>query len=288
MNAQGRGFQQMKLVMVASSLLGCTAPHMGDADAGADLLSTAPPKVPMGPPGMVTVAGGTFLMGTSATMADKGYDPESQREEQRPHGVTVAAFYLDQTEVTVAAYKTCVEMGTCTAPMTGSLCNWSETGKENHPINCVDWHQASAYCSFVQKRLPTEEEWEYAARGTEGSRYPWGASPPNQDLCWKRDLVSCDAGTCSLGTCEIGQYDKTLLGQKAKEGVADLAGNVWEWTATQYCGAYSGAQECGTKYVVRGGSWGVGDPRLLRAAFRGVNAATDRYVAIGLRCAKTP
>lgn len=255
----------------------------GAADLASD--ASAPPAPPAG---MVTVVGGSYLMGTSPTQGQPGYDPESQSEEQPAHSVTVPTFYLDQTEVTTAAFKACVDAGRCTAPNTGSLCNWGQADKADHPINCVDFTQASVYCSWAQKRLPTEEEWEYAARGAGGSRYTWGADAPDQQLCWRRDLIPCDGGTCSLGTCAVGQSERTLLGARAAQGVADLAGDVWEWTATPYCGPYGGPRACGTKYVVRGGGWGVSDRKLQRAAFRGYNEATDRYVSIGLRCARTP
>ena len=96
---------------------------------------------------------------------------------------TVEPFAMDIAEVTVAAYRTCVAQGSCTIPESDSaklkLGNWGAPGKENHPINNVDWKQAQAFCAWANKRLPTETEWEYAARGADGRRYPWGNAEPS-------------------------------------------------------------------------------------------------------------
>jgi len=125
------------------------------------------------PTGMALVPGGTYRMGSEAGDSD----------EQPVHEVEVARFCLDLTEVTVSDYAGCVSSGKCMPANTGGSCNAGVAGRENHPINCVDWNQADAYCQAQGLRLPTEEEWEYAAKGgDEDRRYPWGAAPPGPTL----------------------------------------------------------------------------------------------------------
>ena len=92
---------------------------------------------------------------------------------------------MDLTEVTVAIYDACVRAGSCTragGPDLDPFCNEGKPERANHPINCVDWNQAMTYCNYIGARLPTEPEWEYAARGSDGRKYPWGNTPPNAHL----------------------------------------------------------------------------------------------------------
>jgi formylglycine-generating enzyme len=126
---------------------------------------------------MVAIPGGSFVTGEPAD--DAGWPMTAS------HGkVTLAPFSLDTTEVTVAAYAACVASERCSRASQGDLCNAGQPGRESHPINCVDWDQAEAYCKATGKRLPTEEEWEWAARGGErGWKYPWGDDPPGGQLC---------------------------------------------------------------------------------------------------------
>ncbi len=121
--------------------------------------------------------------------------------------------------------------------------------RSNHPINCVDWNQANAYCTSVGKRLPTEEDWEYAARGTAGNEYPWGNTPaPSNQLCWNGTGNDLGQGN-RRSTCPVGSYPagNTPLG---------LAGNVWEWTSSGYSADYSAARDTASR-VFRGGGWNV-------------------------------
>ncbi|HEX2685437.1 MAG TPA: SUMF1/EgtB/PvdO family nonheme iron enzyme [Kofleriaceae bacterium] len=130
------------------------------------------------PKDMVPVPGATFTMGNP-----EGADSMTGWPQ---HAVTLTGYCIDITEVTVADFGQCVAGGKCTAasePGTGSyesLCNGTRPDRQDHPINCVTWNQAVAYCAAVGKRLPTEAEWEYAARGGDGRRYPWGNDRPNE------------------------------------------------------------------------------------------------------------
>ncbi len=229
------------------------------------------PAFPASPPGtMVTVAGGTFTMGSD----------EGHAEEKPPHEVTVATFALDVTEVTGSAYKSCVDSGKCTAPATGGSCNWGRAGLGEHPVNCVDWEQATAYCAFVGRRLPTEEEWEYAARGSAGRTFPWGADAPGSRACWNGEGNTAGKGK-RTSTCEVG----THASGDTPEGVKDLAGNVWEWTSSGYSEDYS-KNRATDKRVTRGGGWAHPDTVNLRGVRRGRSAPAFRHTALGFRCAR--
>jgi formylglycine-generating enzyme required for sulfatase activity len=200
---------------------------------------------------------------------------------ERGDTVTVAPFFLDTTEVTVAAYTGCTDAGRCPpAPTTvnwsgitqedhdkhDAACNGARGDRASHPVNCVEWSAASGYCAAQGKRLPTEEEWEWAARGAvAGTTYPWGNNEPKSEICWsgKQKL----AGTCVVGS---------LPGGQSPQGIKDLAGNVWEWTGTR----------AGSSYVNRGGSWFSVSASKVSAANRNTNAAAHRSETLGFRCAR--
>ena len=205
-------------------------------------------------PGMVPIPAGTFTMGDDKT-TDKSGD------------VKVAAFCMDRTEVTVTAYAACVKAGGCTPANTGSFCNAGVAGRQNHPINCVDWNQAEAYCQAQGLRLPTEEEWEYAARGTDGRLYPWGNAAPSNQLCWNRSGHS-------NSTCAVGAYPK----DRSPFGLVDMAGNVSEWTSSLY-------SDSDSNRVFRGGSGRFGHPSDVRSAARDRFDPSVLYGLLGFRCA---
>jgi formylglycine-generating enzyme required for sulfatase activity len=217
------------------------------------------------PTGMVPVPGGTLTLGAS----DQSDNP--------PHSVTVAAFLMDLTEVTVSAYGSCASAGQCATPP--STCdfgtpNWGVSGKENHPINCVSWTDANTYCTWSGKRLPTEEEWEYAARYDDGRDYPWGNTALSATL----------ANYGMNGTTAVGSFPSG----NSKLGIQDLTGNVWEWTSTWYCSSPPCTGTSGTSRVLRGGSWG-GPASSLRVAFRNFAISPSyRENDVGFRCARTP
>jgi formylglycine-generating enzyme required for sulfatase activity len=147
-------------------------------------------------------------------------------------------------------------------------CNAGSPARLDHPINCVTWHEAAAYCSENGKRLPTEEEWEWAARGqSAGQPYAWGSAAPDTQLCWSGKLSRL--GTCAVGTFPSGD---------APGGIHDLAGNVWEWTASE--------MDPGRR-VYRGGAWNSKNPSVVRSSYRGMDPDAVRSASIGFRCAKS-
>jgi formylglycine-generating enzyme required for sulfatase activity len=233
-------------------------------------------KVPECPEGMVWIPGGTFRMGSE----------DGDDDEKPVHPVTVAGFCLDRTEVTVAAYAACVKQGKCSdADLKGISCNYQVDGKGAHPMNCVDWTQADAYCKGAGNRLPAEEEWEYAARGGDAQRtYPWGDEPPGNQACWDGEGNDLGKGNRE-STCEVGKYPRG----DSRWGVHDLAGNVWEWTSSRYCPyPKEGVNACtdGLR-VLRGASWNIVGASYLRAASRYGSAPANRVGSVGFRCAKT-
>jgi hypothetical protein len=196
---------------------------------------------------MARIPAGDFWMGSN----------DGEANEKPAHRIHVDAFEMDVTEVTVAQYGACVSGGACPPASTNSLlCNWGKSDKASHPINCVSVDEAKTYCTWAKKRLPSEEEWEYAARGSDGRMYPWGGEAPGSQLCWT------GKGTCAVGSFPSG---------RSPFGVLDMAGNVWEWTDS---------------HVARGGSYANEDPSVVRGAYRFV-AHPERSQDVGFRCASS-
>ena len=241
------------------------------------------------PPGMVWLAGGQFLMGSRE---DRG------EADQRPrHVVNITGFCFDRTEVSVGAYESYwahrghpLER----APDEGLHCNWRHDDRVGHPINCIDWSSAREYCEWAghpggPRRLPTEAQWAFAARGPEGGRYPWGNAVPGEGVCWS-------GLSPRLGTCAVGES----RGDVTSTGILDMAGNVAEWTADLYAPGYdlpgpsvpidptgpSSTPE-GLR-VFRGGTWAISVASGLRAATRGRHTESMRSRGVGFRCAGFP
>jgi formylglycine-generating enzyme required for sulfatase activity len=224
---------------------------------------------------MVYVPAGEFIMGSTNS------DPEIHKDEQPQHSVTLDAFWIDRTEVSNGQYRSCVDAGVCTPP----TCDWGENTyddatRDDYPVACVNWKEVQAYCAWVGGHLPTEAQWEKAARGTTGLRYPWGeVFDPNL----------CNSEEAGIGEpLPVGQYSPA---GDSPYGVADMAGNVWEWVTDYYdIGYYATAPSenptgpaGGERRSVRGGSW-YGNYNNARTAYRYYDVPYGRSSGVGFRC----
>ena len=231
---------------------------------------------------MALVPAGPFEMGS-----------EDGDDDERPiHAVTLYDFYIDQYEVTNASYAECVGTGICAAPSDASSFTrenyYGNLEYVDHPVIWVSWHDAQTYCEWRGTRLPTEAEWEKAARGgLEGALYPWGNSTPICELGAINGAKFDDDATCNdTDTAKGGSY------QANGYGLYDMAGNVWEWVMDWYDSDYysssprqnpGGPEEAGIDKVIRGGSW-ADDEKTVRAAMRTFHWPHDRDEHIGFRC----
>jgi len=232
---------------------------------------------------MVLVPAGDFTMGSN----------EGDDHEKPEHKVFLNAYYIDVHEVTVEQYAKFLEFTSIFPP--GKWTTMDEPPHQKRPVVNVDWADANNYCKWAGKRLPTEAEWEKAARGTDGRIYPWGNDPPNQ----LRANYGKDKWDNHNALVPVGQ----LKDGKSPYGVYDLAGNVWEWVSDWYDPEYYSTSpsrnplgpKIGKYKVMRGGSWDLAAENL-RSSRRDFNipATTDydspafRNFNSGFRCAKTP
>ncbi len=271
-----------------------------DARALIIFLAPAPPSEEVPAAGMLRVPGGTFRMG-----ADLGGEPD----EHPAHDVHVGSFFLDVTEVTNGEYQACVRANACRAPDAANArrhhMRENDLRSAHQPVTEVSWDDANAYCTFVEKRLPTEAEWERASRGDDQRRFPWGNEPPRRDLAVFGTTKTADVGSRPNG--------------KGPYGHLDLAGNVWEWVADEYdpyayrrttasegkpgtCAeimdalrdlkktgqrGFTGSNPLPTEceHVLRGGGFNY-DPSGLRSTNRVHHPGRFRLVMAGFRCAK--
>jgi eukaryotic-like serine/threonine-protein kinase len=253
----------------------------------------------IGKNGMVLlyVPAGKFTMGTKAedALAEcEKYRRDCQldwyKDEEPPHSVELDAFWIDQTEVTNAMYAKCVKDGKCDPPGVTKIPSFVPTYPlgysyygnsefDNYPVIYVSWNDAKAYCLWAVRRLPTEAEWEKAARGTDGRTYPWGNEGPNYSL------VNYGSGY----TTEVGKY----LDGASPYGALDMAGNATEWVADWYSDTYyanspisnpSGPDK-GHSRVLRGGSWIAASTFSVRSTSRGFYATAQISSDVGFRCA---
>jgi len=246
-----------------------TAPTTAPTQAAA---TTAPTQAaPVASGEMIAIKGGAFQMGSA----------QGDPDERPPHEVTVSDFQMDRFEVTntlfdafvqATGYQTENEKG-------GKAQTWrtfSTPDTTDNPVVMVTWADANAYCQWAGKRLPTEAEWEYAARGTDGRIYPWGNDYDPSKFNGKASGIH--------GTVHVGSYPS---GESAF-GIDDMAGNVWEWTADWYQ-AYPGgpaSQFYGEKFrVTRGGGW-FDEQKQVRASNRSSADPTAANDDLGFRCVK--
>ena len=219
----------------------------------------------------VIVPAGLFAMGCTDA---QGCPPD----ELPLHQIMVSAFEIERTEVRQAAYQQCIAAGACTAPQA----NFDPTATPNQPVRDVSWLQAQAYCSWRGMRLPTEAEWERAARGDDMRSFPWGAGAPD---CACANFMDCGGAPLDVGAraCGAGPY-----------GTLDSAGNVSEWVADWYAANYyadspvldpQGPSE-GSMRVVRGGSY-LSESSALRVSRRIVGEPTTAYDGFGFRCVRS-
>lgn len=260
------------------------------------------------PAGMVKVDGGKMFMGTDR-------DAAVLAPAHPAHQVEVTPYCIGAHEVTVDEYRSCSEIGECKrahrtsewpgsedTPAWNELCNESYDDRGDHPINCVTWAQAKRYCEHVGGRLPTEAEWEMAARGSDGRVYPWGDEAPDRDhmngcgaecKTWRaaKGLPQTPgllyaASDKYPGTAPVGSFPAG----RTQWGLDDIAGNVFEWTADSYA-PYPGAEPAsgsddGTpRRVIRGGAFNSFLPDHADPALRFPQAEGAHTHGIGFRCA---
>ncbi len=320
----GLGIGAVIAIGAAVAFLGARGPGAIRATVGPDLSSGGAPRtasLPSGEPkavagaavsacprDMIAIPGGSFFMGS-----DDGLPIEKPA-----HQVVVSPYCIDEFEVTVDKYKACSDGGRCKrAGVTNqwddlndkdrkafdALCNARDpVDRARHPINCVDWDMADKFCREQGRRLPTEAEWEFAARGPDGRKYPWGDDDPSADrlnacgrecVLWGakngvEEKAMYDADDGFPNTAPVGSFPKGA----SRYGVQDVVGNVWEWVADWYA-AYGADEQkgpsgppTGTEKVIRGGAWNGSYASWVRPTFRYKDSPTKRSYGIGFRCAK--
>lgn len=278
--------------------------------------SVAEPPTPNCPEGMGLVPGGKFFMGS---------DDDKYPRWQPAHKVELSPYCMDIHEVTAKQYKACSDVGECKRAATTSqwpkpksqsdrehernekihseLCTFGKAELESHPINCVTWQQAQSYCEVHGKRLPTEAEWEFAARGSDGRKFPWGDDPPtsaHMNACgtecnaWEKEkglsqgprMYDSDDGFAA--TAPVGSFTKGVT----MYGMHDMVGNVFEWTS-DWMGTYTKDElrnptgpARGEARVIRGGAFNGGYVLWVNPAFRYAMDAEAHTHGIGFRCVK--
>ena len=257
--------------------------------------------------GMVKVPAGSLSMGS-----------DSGESAERPaHEVTVSSFYLDRFEVTNAAFSEFVSATNHLTDPERNGVGWHWTGKwkqvtgadwrrphgpgsridglEQHPVVQVSWRDAAAYCEWRHKRLPSEAEWERAARNTGGAPYAWGNAPPSENALYRASYGSdqccrADDGDGYLYTAPVGSFPSG----RSPFGADDMTGNVWEWVSDTYDATFYGRSPptdpintaSGKRKVIRGGGWG-NNPWGLRTTLRHANMPESGLSMVGFRCAKS-
>ena len=218
----------------------------------------------------VYVPEGEFMMGSN----------EGDLDEQPVHAVYLDAYWIDQTEVTNAMFALCVQSGVCDKPICDT---YEDSAFAAYPVGCITWEMAKLYCAWAGSRLPTEAEWEKAARGLDGRKYPWGNNFADQSLL--------NYGQYEEGAVPVGSYPEGA----SPYGALDMAGNVWEWVADWYDEGYyvksnyenTQGPPSGTLRSVRGGAYDLGE-RYARTSHRLGFNPVGMFSSNGFRCLSSP
>jgi formylglycine-generating enzyme required for sulfatase activity len=238
-------------------------------DAPADASeATCRTTTPVG--AMISIAAATFPMGCAT--GDTACNPD----EKPQHAVSLKAFDIDRTEVTQGAYAACIQARACRPPS----CAW-DCSQTEYPARCIERNDAEAYCAWAGKRLPSEAEWELAARGTDGRIYPWGNQPAD---CTLVNMAGCDGHVDAVGAHPTGASPYGLL---------DMEGNVVEMVSDWYDAKYYQTSPSnqptgpttGTRYVGRGGGY-KSAAVWQRASQRDQYDLSDEAESLGFRCTR--
>ena len=257
-------------------------PSVYQSVMGVLLLLTLTVPVRSADPDMVFIPGGNFLRGRTHALPDDElkWFPTLLKDERPARQLLIDAFFIDKHEVTNRQYAEFLKSTAGEAPY-----YWPDGkppgGKEDYPVVNISWHEAAAYCKWSGKRLPTEAEWEYAARGpAEGLKFPWGNDEPCKEKHAQFDGID--------GPGEVCQFPENDF------GLCDMAGSVWEWCSDRYGREYYGSApeqnptgpEEGLYRVLRGGCW-ADRAKYLTCSYRSYARPVERSPTIGFRCARS-
>jgi sulfatase modifying factor 1 len=281
MSCPSRFSSVLSMLSLAGSLALCACSDDSGADAEGetgDGTGDAGDEPLFVPPGTKRIPSGKVWRGCIEG------DDDCDSDEQPGGWIEVSPFFIDRFEATVRSYEDCIDAGACVETAADPDCNLGQAGRDDHPINCLSYDMAAAYCEWRGLRLPTEAEWERAARGDAQQLYPWG---DNTADCTLAVVDECGNGTMPVGSVRDGD---------SPFEVADMAGNVSEWVADYYDAGYYDASAgeadpqgpgSGSQRVIKGSAFTVpGDFPANRISKR--NAATPETALriYGVRCAR--
>lgn len=234
---------------------------------------------------LIKIPAGDFVMGCNPgkdTLCDLAPD-------EAMHIVYLDEYAIDKYEVTFRRYEKCVDAGVCTPPAVGGALNYGWPDTELFPVNGVTWEQADKFCKFEKRRLPTEAEWEKAARGTDSNTFPWGEAAPSCELAVIDAPNAGELGCKTGNTFNVGSKPKGA----SPYGAHDMAGNLWEWTndwhdANYYKSSPSDNPQgppSGLYKTARGGDFFTRRGYEARTTSRFPYEPSDFSIAVGFRCA---